>query len=544
LKDADDEEEDEEEEEVVIQKVVVEKSWLSSKPTIRTSRPSSRQQQHQPIIIKKMSSTSSMDKSFSNTSSPPTTPSSTTPTVRYVSQQQKEKLLLLSKLPVSPPPPLPLPPAPTTSKSTPIKKAEKEAPEGFDIDQDEMNLLGRKQQQQQVVEPTIPIPNSSNRDSVSSMDSSVSGNSVASSIESTMCEQPTMALPSLKNDTTATTSTNTPIPVKKSASNNVFRARTSSLPKSPTSPIMQRSSSMSTVETLFGDEENEQQKAVIVQHQQQPSPPPPPLIINRPIISRPSLGSMRKKAANRLSMDAFTLKKSGGAVNSSGSSPNSYGLFLKDEMDYDHRDMPHHPTSSTVQQYQQQYHQEQQHQQEFAAVESSGHLKLLLALEKSMLEGAHITQRLYIPKNLWQQPNIRLSSMDIKVSACEQLMNDIARLENWSYLDDLVNSTRLLDNFGSSVDTLQQNLQKKLKRDSMAANEASGATENNNSPSSASSIHSSGSSIMSNSTMSSRDSMATIGRMDSGKKTQSFMSWGTKLTKSVERMNAFSLTKT
>lgn len=129
-----------------------------------------------------------------------------------------------------------------------------------------------------------------------------------------------------------------------------------------------------------------------------------------------------------------------------------------------------------------------------------------------------------------QQPNIRLSSMDTKISACESIMTDIARLENWSYLDDLISSTRLLDHFETSVDQLQMTLSKKLKRDSMIeSNSSSGSSQLSHSGS----IHHS----------SSRDSIS-MSRMDSGKKTQSFMSWGTKLTKSVERMNAFSLTKT
>lgn len=132
-----------------------------------------------------------------------------------------------------------------------------------------------------------------------------------------------------------------------------------------------------------------------------------------------------------------------------------------------------------------------------------------------------------------QQPNIKLSSMDVKVSACESLMNDIARLENWSYLDDLSSSAKLLDNFENSVDHLQTSLSKKLKRESHVENNTSSASSVISTQKSTNMIHSN-----------SRDSMSTISRMDSGKKTQSFMSWGTKLTKSVERMNAFSLTKT
>ncbi|KAI9248966.1 hypothetical protein EDC94DRAFT_528044 [Helicostylum pulchrum] len=299
----------------------------------------------------------------------------------------------------------------------------------------------------------------SNRSSISSI------SSVESSESSSIVEQPTMALPSLKD---------TPIPIKKS----VFRTRTSSLPKSP---LMQRSSSMSTVETLLDDNDDQDNDST---HTAATT-----IIINRPIISRPSvngsLGSMRKKAANRLSMDGFASKKTP-----------SYGFILKDQISTD---------------------MEYLIDKEDEIIDDGGHLKLILALEKSMLEGAHITQKLYIPKNLWQQPNIKLSSMDVKVSACESLLNEIARLEKWSYLDDLISSTKLLDNFEHSVDHLQTSLSKKLKREIKST----------------SMIHSN-----------SRDSMSTISRMDSGKKTQSFMSWGTKLTKSVERMNAFSLTKT
>lgn len=137
--------------------------------------------------------------------------------------------------------------------------------------------------------------------------------------------------------------------------------------------------------------------------------------------------------------------------------------------------------------------------------------------------------------------------MDVKISACESLLNDLSRLEQWAYLDDLVSSTRLLDNFQSSVEQLQHNLSKKLKRES--SNHGDGSTNgSSNNPSSPSSVVSSGASVLSGGGSSmihsnSRDSMSTIGRTDSGKKTQSFMSWGTKFTKSVERMNAFSLTK-
>lgn len=401
----------------------------------------------------------------------------------------------------------------------------------FDLDKDEYNLLG----------PHEPLParpsyrhtshNDSNRSSVSSVDSVLSS-------EDSLVEQPAMNLPSLKKKDHDTT----PIPKVRS----VFRARTSSLPKAP---VMQRSSSMSTVDTIASPTETDQHKqhhpreAMIIDT----TPPshshsqtyPAQMIVNRPIISRPSvggLGSMRKKAANRLSMDGFTISRAKEKLsNSPSAGSNTYGSFLKDHIQpVAADDMEYIMDNSTAIQDDVSPHLDSSNEdvslQDTKQSTSSSHLKLLLALEKSMLEGAHITQRLYIPKSLWQQPNIRLSSMDIKVSACESLLTDIARLENWSYLDDLISSTRLLDHFETSVDHLQMTLSKKLKRDSIIeSNSSSGSSQLSHSGS----IHHS----------SSRDSIS-MSRMDSGKKTQSFMSWGTKLTKSVERMNAFSLTKT
>ncbi|GAA5816842.1 hypothetical protein MFLAVUS_010376 [Mucor flavus] len=421
------------------------------------NKPTSNNKYSATKMVRKMTSSSSIEGNHWQNSPPSSSSSSSSSSVGFVSTQKE-------KLPVSPPI-LQL----QTSKSTPTTNNNKRI----------------------TPEPVTPIitrpPRHSSRIIKSSNRSSISSiSSVESSESSSIVEQPTMALPSLKD---------TPIPIKKS----VFRTRTSSLPKSP---LMQRSSSMSTVETLLDDNDDDQD------NNSTHTTGTTPIIINRPIISRPSvngsLGSMRKKAANRLSMDGFVSKKTP-----------SYGFILKDQINTDLEYLV---------------------DKEDEIIDDGGHLKLILALEKSMLEGAHITQKLYIPKNLWQQPNIKLSSMDVKVSACESLLNEIARLEKWSYLDDLTSSTKLLDNFEHTVDHLQTSLSKKLKREShveSSSNSSASSINGSYQVKSTSMIHSN-----------SRDSMSTISRMDSGKKTQSFMSWGTKLTKSVERMNAFSLTKT
>lgn len=198
-----------------------------------------------------------------------------------------------------------------------------------------------------------PPPRNSSRVINNHRSSISSDDSILSSEDDSIVEQPAMALPSLKKNE----GLSTPLPKIRTA----YRARTSSLPRPP---LMQRSSSMSTVETMTSPlsplSDNQQEEDIDPSTQIYP----PHMLINRPIVSRPSigLGSMRRKAANRLSIEGFTVGRqkvmNQGFLQSEEQSPSQYS---------DH----------------------------------ASQLKLLFALEKSMFEGAHITQKLYIPKNLW-----------------------------------------------------------------------------------------------------------------------------------------------
>ncbi|KAG2226881.1 hypothetical protein INT45_010160 [Circinella minor] len=154
-------------------------------------------------------------------------------------------------------------------------------------------------------------------------------------------------------------------------------------------------------------------------------------------------------------------------------------------------------------------------------------LHLVLSIEKSMDQGAYITPRLYIPKNMWNQPSIRLPHVEIKVAACESLMNDLTKLEQWHKLDDLTGSLKVLEILEDAVESLQANLAKKLKRESMNAEQTTSSPNTVMTPQYDSST-----------------SYSSSNSSTSSKKSQAFMSWGSKLSKSVERMNAFSLTKT
>lgn len=170
-------------------------------------------------------------------------------------------------------------------------------------------------------------------------------------------------------------------------------------------------------------------------------------------------------------------------------------------------------------------------------------MRLVLSLEKSMEDGAYITPRLYIPKNMWHQPGIRLPHVEIKIAACESLMADLSKLERWNKLDDLTGSLKVLEGLEDAVESLKNTLAKKLKRESMNGSNNNASSNGQQSP--VSTISSSSVMTMSTNTIPDNISVSSISSNTSSsyKKSQAFMSWGTKLSKSVERMNAFSLTK-
>ncbi|CAO3594936.1 unnamed protein product [Absidia cylindrospora] len=192
------------------------------------------------------------------------------------------------------------------------------------------------------------------------------------------------------------------------------------------------------------------------------------------------------------------------------------------------------------------------------------HLKLVIALEHSMNYGGYVTPKLFIPKNLWHQSNIRLSSMDVKVAACESLILDLNRIEKWRNLDDIRGSLRLIESLEEVVDGLQVTLSKKLKRDSLVdtnddtssiyspdgsvlqSNGSQGYSSGNGGHGShgngSSSNGSGGTNGGGNNGSNSISGVNNNGGGSINKRTQ-FMSWGSKLSKSVERMNNFSLTK-
>jgi hypothetical protein len=142
-------------------------------------------------------------------------------------------------------------------------------------------------------------------------------------------------------------------------------------------------------------------------------------------------------------------------------------------------------------------------------------LSLMRSLELSMTVGCHITQRLYVPKNLWYQPNIRLPSLDVKVSVCESTLSALARLEAWHRLEDVKGTLSQLMALESCLENAQLSLSRKLGMPKFNKSEGAPA----------------------------EPEIYRKEPKDTARKHQSIIAWGNKLSKSVERMNAFNLAK-
>ena len=235
--------------------------------------------------------------------------------------------------------------------------------------------------------------------SISSADSEFSD-------ENSTCEQPSMALPSLRKKEDKT-----------SKSKATCRARTTSLPRH--SLVMQRSSSISTVESTgsyaspsidysIEEEEEEYKMTIDKQSAEQGSKHPISINTSQPAIaSRPfvvDLGSLRRRATNRVSADTSVERSNSIKTVDSPASASTFSFFMKDSVS------TKSDTCSYMEyQHDLQYHQGDEissyHSNQRGSVDScepdGDYLSLLLILEKSMIEGAHMTHRLYIPKNLW-----------------------------------------------------------------------------------------------------------------------------------------------
>lgn len=95
-----------------------------------------------------------------------------------------------------------------------------------------------------------------------------------------------------------------------------------------------------------------------------------------------------------------------------------------------------------------------------------------------MEQGGYITDRIYAPKQLWYQMNVRLPAIESKLSSCEQIlkvfqrMHDITRLFHQPHLDQHDITTEafyLLDKLDRTLDHLKRTCSKSAHGHTSAA---------------------------------------------------------------------------
>ncbi|KAI7882762.1 hypothetical protein K492DRAFT_205943 [Lichtheimia hyalospora FSU 10163] len=156
------------------------------------------------------------------------------------------------------------------------------------------------------------------------------------------------------------------------------------------------------------------------------------------------------------------------------------------------------------------------------------HLSLMQRLSRSMVEGAYLTERLYVPKELWYQSNIRLPALDAKLAACELL---IAGLERLALLDDVTDiplAQKELCLLEQSLEHIRDTFARKL---GIMQQDNHDDGNNNNNPTSSNTTNNSNNNNNTHSIPSSPSSSTSITATKS-----SLSSWSNKLSKSVERM--------
>ncbi|KAL1919876.1 uncharacterized protein VTP21DRAFT_1808 [Calcarisporiella thermophila] len=103
---------------------------------------------------------------------------------------------------------------------------------------------------------------------------------------------------------------------------------------------------------------------------------------------------------------------------------------------------------------------------------------LMRNLERSMRIGSYVSGRLYIPRGIWLQSNIRLPNLETKIQLCETIGEALSRLAQWENLSDMAGMLHELESVHTALETAQSILTRKLgvRLDSLAAK----ADESNN----------------------------------------------------------------
>ncbi|KAI8367358.1 hypothetical protein EDC96DRAFT_150518 [Choanephora cucurbitarum] len=186
------------------------------------------------------------------------------------------------------------------------------------------------------------------------------------------------------------------------------------------------------------------------------------------------------------------------------------------------------------------------------------HLIFVHVLHETMIHGGYLLPHLYVPMELWYQSNVRIPAIDTKILACDMLINQLEEMDRCD-LTDKVTIESSLAQFEKSLLCTSKTMKRKLgglsttNKISRSGSIRTTPTvtkmtkmygfDNNDSNSSINSLlnqqpahHSPTPNTTSTSTKSLESIVegATAGLKNSP---QTFTSWGSKLSKSVEKIN-------
>eukprot|EP00742_Colponemidia_sp_Colp-10_P003384 GILJ01003604.1.p1 GENE.GILJ01003604.1~~GILJ01003604.1.p1 ORF type:complete len:345 (+),score=34.92 GILJ01003604.1:51-1085(+) len=82
---------------------------------------------------------------------------------------------------------------------------------------------------------------------------------------------------------------------------------------------------------------------------------------------------------------------------------------------------------------------------------------LMRVLARILATGGHLTSRIYIPKAIWQLEGAKLAGLNVKMDACEALLDRLKQIESLDF-DHADRLSKELDSFCTFINTVQNNL--------------------------------------------------------------------------------------
>lgn len=93
-------------------------------------------------------------------------------------------------------------------------------------------------------------------------------------------------------------------------------------------------------------------------------------------------------------------------------------------------------------------------------------------LAECMQRGGYLSERLYIPKEIWNQPNIRLHAIETKVATCEALLGALNHMSIRTNFDNVSHALQDLSLLEQTFEQMRETFARKLFPEPLSPTEA------------------------------------------------------------------------